>query len=248
MLCAAGKVAAAHVRLRGARRRPRPPCSSRTSGPPARRAPSPAPSSTRACCCSASRPRPGGCRSCPPGSASAPTCSGSNPDLRTVRSPYPGPDGGEGEELIAQPAIHLDAALVPPQRGRRAGQRRLPGPDLYFDDLMLEAAEQRFVSRRAGRAHRRPGRRGRRRHPPAHQPAVRRRRGRGARTAPTPPSCDPDYGRDEAFQTRVPRHRQGPRRVGRVPGRVALVPDRGRVPGRPGRPTEEAPDEHRPRS
>ncbi len=69
-----------------------------------------------------------------------------NPDLKTVRSPYPGPDGGEGEELIAQPAIHLDAALCHLNVGDERGNAAFTGPDLYFDDLMLEAAEQSFVS------------------------------------------------------------------------------------------------------
>ena len=69
-----------------------------------------------------------------------------NPDLRTFRSPYPGPDGGEGEELIAQPAIHLDAAICHLNVGDERGNAAFTGPDLYFDDLMLEAAEQRFTS------------------------------------------------------------------------------------------------------
>ena len=45
------------------------------------------------------------------------------------------------------PALHLDAAICPPQPGRRAGQRQFLGPDLYFDDLMLQAADRRrFIS------------------------------------------------------------------------------------------------------
>jgi len=69
-----------------------------------------------------------------------------NPDLRTVRSPYPGPDGGEGEELIAQPAIHLDAALCHLNVGDERGNAAFTGADLYYDDLLLEAAEHRYVS------------------------------------------------------------------------------------------------------
>lgn len=69
-----------------------------------------------------------------------------NPDLRTVRSPYPGPDGDEGEELIAQPAIHLDAALCHLNVADERGNAAFTGPDLYFDDLLLEAADRRFVS------------------------------------------------------------------------------------------------------
>lgn len=69
-----------------------------------------------------------------------------DPELRTVRSPYPGPDGGEGEELVAQRAIHLDAALVHLNVADERGNAAFTGPDLYFDDLMLEAAARRFVS------------------------------------------------------------------------------------------------------
>ena len=69
-----------------------------------------------------------------------------NPELRTVRSPYPGPDGGDGEELVAQPAIPLDAALCHLNVGDARGNAAFTGPDLYFDDLMLEAAAQSYVS------------------------------------------------------------------------------------------------------
>jgi glutaconate CoA-transferase subunit A len=69
-----------------------------------------------------------------------------NPGLKTVTSPYPGPDGVPGEELIAQPAIHLDAALVHLNVGDAHGNAAYTGPDLYFDDLMLEAATLGFVS------------------------------------------------------------------------------------------------------
>lgn len=69
-----------------------------------------------------------------------------DPGLRTVRSPYPGPDGGEGEELVAQPAIPLDAALVHLNVGDERGNAAFTGPDLYFDDLLLEAATEGFVS------------------------------------------------------------------------------------------------------
>ena len=69
-----------------------------------------------------------------------------DPDLRTVRSPYPGPGGGEGEELVAQPAIPLDAALVHLNVGDARGNAAFTGADLYFDDLLLEAATEGYVS------------------------------------------------------------------------------------------------------
>lgn len=122
-----------------------------------------------------------------------------NPGLATVRSPYPGPDGGEGEELIAQPAIGLDAALVHLNVADERGNGAFTGPDLYFDDLLLEAAAQRFVSAErivaSGELVDAAG------------DVTRLRVSRlfvdGLVAAPNgahPTSCDPDYGRDEAFQ------------------------------------------------
>ena len=122
-----------------------------------------------------------------------------DPELRTVRSPYPGPSGGEGEELIAQRAITLDAALVHVNVGDQRGNAAFTGPDLYFDDLMLEAAEAGFVSverlvatedlvAAAGDVTR---------------CRINRMFVAGVVEAPGgahPTSCDPDHGRDEAFQ------------------------------------------------
>ena len=66
-----------------------------------------------------------------------------NPSLRTVRSPY-----ADGEELLAVPAIRLDAAFVHLNRSDQSGNAQFLGPDLYFDDLFLNACERgrRFVS------------------------------------------------------------------------------------------------------
>src|ERR671929_1792689 len=63
------------------------------------------------------------------------------PELRTVRSPY-----DDGEELVAMPALHLDAALVHLNRADRRGNAQYLGPDPYFDDLYCLAARRRFVS------------------------------------------------------------------------------------------------------
>jgi glutaconate CoA-transferase, subunit A len=62
-------------------------------------------------------------------------------ELRTVRSPY-----DDGEELVAMPALHLDAALVHLNRADRRGNAAYLGPDPYFDDLFCLAAQRRFVS------------------------------------------------------------------------------------------------------
>jgi glutaconate CoA-transferase subunit A len=69
------------------------------------------------------------------------------PALRTVTSPYPGADG-ELEELVAMPALTLDAAICHLDRADARGNAAFLGPDLYFDDLFLSAAAAgaRFVS------------------------------------------------------------------------------------------------------
>ncbi|MFN8035523.1 MAG: CoA-transferase [Acidimicrobiia bacterium] len=63
-----------------------------------------------------------------------------NPELRTVPSPY------SDEELVAMPALELDAALVHLHRGDRGGNGQYLNVDPYFDDLMCLAARQRFMS------------------------------------------------------------------------------------------------------
>ena len=182
-----------------------------------------APSSTRACSCSASRPRRGGCRSCPPGSGLGLRPDPGRPRPADGALAVPGPDGGDGEELVAQPAIHLDAALVHLNVGDERGNAAFTGPDLYFDDLLLEAADRSGSCRsERHRAHRGAGGRGGRRHPPADQPPARRRRGRGAQRRPphvVRPRLRPRRGVPEG----VPRHRQGPRAVGRRSAATWLV-------------------------
>jgi glutaconate CoA-transferase, subunit A len=64
-----------------------------------------------------------------------------NPGLRTVTSPYP-----DGEELVAVPALRLDAALVHVNRADPAGNGQLLGPDPYFDDLFCLAADRAYLS------------------------------------------------------------------------------------------------------
>ena len=68
------------------------------------------------------------------------------PEIKTVVSPYPAPDGGEGEELVAMPALTLDVALVHQNRADAGGNAQFLGPDLYFDDLMCQAAQRSFVT------------------------------------------------------------------------------------------------------
>jgi len=115
-----------------------------------------------------------------------------DPSLRTVRSPY-----DDGEELIAMPALHLDAALVHLNRADQHGNAQYRGPDPYFDDLFCLAARRRYVSCE-------------RIVPTAELTAaapqtllLNRMMVDGVVEAPNgahPTSCVPDYGRDESFQ------------------------------------------------
>ena len=49
-------------------------------------------------------------------------------------------------ELVAMPALRLDAALVHMNRADAAGNGQYLGPDPYFDDLFCLAAERAYVS------------------------------------------------------------------------------------------------------
>ncbi len=64
-----------------------------------------------------------------------------NPALRTVTSPY-----DDAEELVAMPALRLDAALVHVNRADASGSGQILGPDPFFDELFLGAADRRFVT------------------------------------------------------------------------------------------------------
>jgi glutaconate CoA-transferase, subunit A len=119
-----------------------------------------------------------------------------NPDLRTVRSPYPDSGHPGGEELVAMPALRLDAALVHMNRADAAGNGQYLGPDPYFDDLFCLAAERAYVScERIVPALDGP------------PPSLLLNRAMVHAVTETPngahfTSCVPDYGRDEEFQRR----------------------------------------------
>ncbi len=118
-----------------------------------------------------------------------------NPGLRTVRSPY-----DDGEELVAVPALSLDAAIVHLNRADARGNAQFLGPDLYFDDLYLGAATEgrRFVSCERVIETTELMTEG-----TFHTLRVNRSMVDGVIEAPGGAhftSCEPDYGRDEAFQ------------------------------------------------
>ena len=119
------------------------------------------------------------------------------PDILTVRSPYPGPDG-EHEELVAMPALELDAALIHMNRADQGGNGQFLGPDLYMDDLMAMAATRTYLSTErivATEALTDEG--------SFHTLRISRLMVHGVVEAPHGAhftECPPDYGRDEAFQ------------------------------------------------
>ncbi|WP_432993641.1 CoA transferase subunit A [Dactylosporangium sp. CA-233914] len=115
-----------------------------------------------------------------------------NPALRMVASPY-----GD-EELVAMPAVHLDAALVHLNRADVHGNAQYLGRDPYFDDLFCTAAQRAYVSveRIVPTAELT-------RDAPVQSLLLQRWMVHGVVEAPGGAhftSCEPDYGRDEAFQ------------------------------------------------
>lgn len=61
--------------------------------------------------------------------------------FKTVKSPY-----GDGEELIAMPALNLDVALIHAQRSDEKGNLLVTSPDPFFDELFARAAPKVFAS------------------------------------------------------------------------------------------------------
>jgi glutaconate CoA-transferase subunit A len=118
-----------------------------------------------------------------------------SPDLRTVISPY-----ADGEELLAVPALTLDAAFVHLNRADERGNAQFLGPDLYFDDLFLNACApgRRFLSVEKIVATDQLLANG-----TFHTMKVNRSMVDGVIEAPNGAhftTCQPDYERDEAFQ------------------------------------------------
>ena len=118
-----------------------------------------------------------------------------NSSLRTVRSPY-----DDGEELLAVPAIRLDAAFVHLNRSDASGNAQFLGPDIYFDDLFLSACEpgHRYLSCERIVATDDLLNEG-----TFHTLRINRSMVDGVIEAPNGAhftTCEPDYGRDEAFQ------------------------------------------------
>lgn len=116
-----------------------------------------------------------------------------NPQLRTVTSPY-----DDAEELVAMPALRLDAAVVHVNRADARGSGQLLGPDPFFDELFLGAADRRFVTTERVVATDELAAGG-----PLGSLCISRLLTDGVIETPGGAhftACVPDYGRDEAFQ------------------------------------------------
>jgi glutaconate CoA-transferase subunit A len=116
-----------------------------------------------------------------------------NPQLALVRSPY-----ADGEELVAMPALELDAALVHMNRADATGNGQFLGPDLFFDDLICLAARRRFLS-----CERVVPTKDLLAEGPLHTLKINRTMVDAVIEAPGGAhftECPPDYGRDEDFQ------------------------------------------------
>jgi glutaconate CoA-transferase, subunit A len=116
-----------------------------------------------------------------------------NPSLRTVRSPY-----DDGEELVAMPALRLDAAVIHVNRADASGSGQILGPDPFFDELFLGAADRRFLTTEQIVDTPRMSEEG-----PIQSMCISRLLTDGVVETPGGAhftACVPDYGRDEGFQ------------------------------------------------
>ncbi|WP_020660552.1 CoA transferase subunit A [Amycolatopsis benzoatilytica] len=115
-----------------------------------------------------------------------------NPQLRTVASPY------DDEVYVAVPAVRPDISLIHLNRSDELGNGQFLGPDPYFDDLFAMASDKTLLSVEKVV-------------PTAELTATERSTSllvsrmfvNGVIEAPHGAhftSCEPDYGRDEAFQ------------------------------------------------
>jgi glutaconate CoA-transferase subunit A len=116
-----------------------------------------------------------------------------NDRVRMVTSPF-----DDAEELVAVPALTMDAAFVHMNVADARGNAMYLGPDPYMDDLFLGAAQQRYLSTERIVPTEELAEQG-----PPQAMLISRLSVDGVIEAPNGAhftSCDPDYPRDEAFQ------------------------------------------------
>ena len=115
-----------------------------------------------------------------------------NPQLKLVESPY------DDDVYVAMPGLRTDVSLIHLNRADAAGNGQYLGGDPYFDDLLAQAADKTFMSvekvvptaELTASA-------------PVQSLLVSRLFVDGVIETPNGAhftSCEPDYGRDEAFQ------------------------------------------------
>ncbi len=117
-----------------------------------------------------------------------------NSGLKTVRSPY-----DSEEELVAVPALPLDLAMIHVNRADEKGNGQILGPDPYFDDMFAGAAKRTLVSCEKLVPTSDFVNEG-----PVQTLRISRMHTDGVIELPHGAhftSCEPDYGRDESFQT-----------------------------------------------
>jgi acyl CoA:acetate/3-ketoacid CoA transferase alpha subunit len=151
-----------------------------------------------------------------------------NPDLRLVRSPYGtgnpylGDPADADVELVAMPALHLDAAIVHTNRADRAGNGQVLSPDAFFDPLFLGAAERRFMTTERIVEDGVLADEGR----PLSSVPIHRMLTDGVAEAPGGAhftANPPDYGRDEAFQKEYASAAADPAEWEAFAGRYVMV-------------------------
>jgi len=64
-----------------------------------------------------------------------------NPELKLIKSPY-----GDGETLVAMPALKLDLAVAHVNEADRHGHSWIAGPDPFFDEWFCRAADRAFLT------------------------------------------------------------------------------------------------------
>jgi glutaconate CoA-transferase subunit A len=115
-----------------------------------------------------------------------------NPQLKLIESPY------DDDVYVAMPGLRTDVSLIHLNRADAAGNGQYLGGDPYFDDLLAQAADKTFLSvekvvpteELTASA-------------PVQSLLVSRLFVDGVIETPNGAhftSCEPDYGRDEAFQ------------------------------------------------
>ncbi|MGW0994167.1 CoA transferase subunit A [Streptomyces sp. NPDC002523] len=115
-----------------------------------------------------------------------------NPGMKTVASPY------DDDVYVAVPGVRMDISLIHLNRGDAQGNGQYLGPDPYFDDLFARASDRCILSVEQLVDTAELSKLG-----PPQSLLVSRMFVTAVVEAPRGAhftSCEPDYGRDEAFQ------------------------------------------------